>query len=152
MELYPGFALYRGLYELGQYSFNASFLGTKGMQWGNLNDQGNGIKEIFIIMAVEWFVFLVAAYYIDQVKSPGTGIRRSSFFFLDIFRRKSSYSSSRNISNVVNQEPEVSVEGEKADVKQEVSFPYIFHINLVSVITYLSFFLTLLVFVAERKG
>ncbi|KAL9687963.1 hypothetical protein QQ045_032375 [Rhodiola kirilowii] len=116
MELYPGFALYRGLFELGQYSFNASFLGTKGMLWENLNDEGNGMKEVFVIMLLEWIVFLVSAYYIDQVISPGTGIRRSPLYFLETFRGKPS--SSKKLS-VVKQEPKVSIEAEKADVEQE---------------------------------
>ncbi|AES91236.2 ABC transporter A family protein [Medicago truncatula] len=40
MELYPGFALYRGLYEFGQSS---SFGGS--MQWQNLSDSDSGMKE-----------------------------------------------------------------------------------------------------------
>uniref|UniRef100_A0A7N0U007 ABC transporter domain-containing protein n=2 Tax=Kalanchoe fedtschenkoi TaxID=63787 RepID=A0A7N0U007_KALFE len=117
MELYPGFALYRGLFEFGQYAFNGSFMGAKGMTWENLNEQGNGMKEVFLIMSLEWVIFLVSAYYIDQVISPGTGIRRSPLFFLETLRRKTS-SLPKRLSSL-RQESKVSVEAEKADVEQE---------------------------------
>ncbi|KAL2321968.1 hypothetical protein Fmac_026347 [Flemingia macrophylla] len=45
MELYPGFALYRGLYEFGQFSFDASLSENGGMKWQNLSESTNGMKE-----------------------------------------------------------------------------------------------------------
>ncbi|RID58691.1 hypothetical protein BRARA_F01969 [Brassica rapa] len=43
MELYPGFSLYRGLYELSQSAFAADYRGVNGMRW---RDFGDGMKEI----------------------------------------------------------------------------------------------------------
>ncbi|XP_068306130.1 ABC transporter A family member 7-like isoform X2 [Pyrus communis] len=45
LELYPGFSLYRGLYEFAQYSFNGNYMGTDGMRWGDLSDSDNGMAE-----------------------------------------------------------------------------------------------------------
>ncbi|KAK6123284.1 hypothetical protein DH2020_042961 [Rehmannia glutinosa] len=58
MEIYPGFSLYRGLYEFAQYSFNGNYMGTDGMRWKDLNDSNNGMREVLIIIAVEWVVVL----------------------------------------------------------------------------------------------
>ncbi|KAJ6374149.1 hypothetical protein OIU78_029786 [Salix suchowensis] len=45
MELYPGFALYRGLYEFAEYSLSGNSLGTHGMKWGNLSASENGMSD-----------------------------------------------------------------------------------------------------------
>ncbi|GLU12342.1 hypothetical protein SLE2022_290270 [Rubroshorea leprosula] len=86
LELYPGFSLYRGLYEFGQYSFTGNYMGTHGMQWGDLSDSMNGMREVLIIILVEWIVVLLVAYYADQVASSGGG--KSPLFFLQNFRKK----------------------------------------------------------------
>ncbi|XP_073219980.1 ABC transporter A family member 7-like isoform X2 [Cicer arietinum] len=86
MELYPGFALYRGLYEFAQYAVSGSHSGTDGMRWQDLSDSSNGMKEVLIIMSAEWIVVLFVAYYIDQVLSTGTG--KSPLFFLKGFQKK----------------------------------------------------------------
>ncbi|KAF2315949.1 hypothetical protein GH714_040744 [Hevea brasiliensis] len=54
LELYPGFSLYRGLYEFSQYTFTGNAMGTHGMRWGNLSDSKNGMRQVLIIMFVEW--------------------------------------------------------------------------------------------------
>lgn len=54
---------------------------TSGMRWGNLNDSVNGMKDVLAIMAIEWAVLLLLAFYIDQVVTWG----KSPLFFL---RRK----------------------------------------------------------------
>ncbi|KAL3528350.1 hypothetical protein ACH5RR_007672 [Cinchona calisaya] len=54
MELYPGFSLYRGLYEFAQYAFEGDYMGTVGMRWKNLSDRRNGMKEVLIILSIEW--------------------------------------------------------------------------------------------------
>ncbi|CAJ1975258.1 unnamed protein product [Sphenostylis stenocarpa] len=115
MELYPGFALYRGLYEFSQYSFSGDALGTNGMRWGDLSDSTNGMKEVLIIMFVEWLLVLVFAYYIDQVLSSGS--RKSPLFFLKGFQKKP-HSSFRKPS-IQRQKSKVFVEMEKPDVTQE---------------------------------
>ncbi|ESW10198.1 hypothetical protein PHAVU_009G189300 [Phaseolus vulgaris] len=115
MELYPGFALYRGLYEFSQYSFSGDALGTDGMRWSDLNDSANGMKEVLIIMFVEWLLVLFFAYYIDQVLSSGS--RKSPLFFLKGFQ-KESHSSFRKPS-IRRQKSKVFVQMEKPDVAQE---------------------------------
>lgn len=67
MELYPGFALFRGLDELEQFGSHASEFGSHGIGWDNVSDSNNGIREVLIIMLVEWVVFLVALVYWGKV-------------------------------------------------------------------------------------
>ncbi|XP_059641413.1 ABC transporter A family member 7-like [Cornus florida] len=117
MELYPGFSLYRGLYEFATYSFSGNYMGTDGMRWGNLSDGNNGMREIFIIMFVEWLVVLFVAYYLDQVVSSGSGVRRNPLFLLKNFRKKPLSSFSR--PSLQSQGSKVFVEMEKPDVAQE---------------------------------
>lgn len=114
MELYPGFSLYRGLYEFSQASFTGNSLGTHGMRWGDLSNSVNGMKEVLIIMVVEWLVVIFAAYYIDQIVSSGSG--KSPLFFLQKFRKKPP--SLRNPS-LQRQGSKVFVQMEKPDVSQE---------------------------------
>ncbi|RZC16975.1 ABC transporter A family member 7 isoform B [Glycine soja] len=114
MELYPGFALYRGLYEFSQYAFSGDALGTDGMRWSDLSDSTNGMKEVLIIMFVEWLLVLLFAYYIDQVLSSGC---RKSPLFLKRFQKKP-HSSFRKPS-IQRQKSKVFVQIEKPDVTQE---------------------------------
>ncbi|KAF8399433.1 hypothetical protein HHK36_015298 [Tetracentron sinense] len=117
MEIFPGFSLYRGLYEFGQYSFTGNYMGIDGMRWKDLNDSTNGMKEVLIIMFVEWLVVLFVAYYIDQVVALGSGVRRHPLFFLQCFRKKPSSSFRR--PSLKRQGSKVFVKMEKADVSQE---------------------------------
>ena len=52
MELYLGFSLYWGLYEFVQYSFKVNHMGTDGMQWRDLSDSANGMRDVLIIMFI----------------------------------------------------------------------------------------------------
>lgn len=115
MELYPGFSLYRGLYEFAQYSFTGNYMGTHGMRWSDLSDSGNGMKEVLIIMVVEWLVVLFVAYYIDQVTSSVSG--KSPMFLFDRFRKK--HPSSFRRPSLRRQGSKVFVQMEKPDVSQE---------------------------------
>ncbi|XP_058195609.1 ABC transporter A family member 7-like [Rhododendron vialii] len=119
MELYPGFSLYRGLYEFSQYAFSGSTMGTHGMQWGDLSDNNNGMKDALIIMSEEWLVVLSVAYYIDLVISSGSGVGRSPLFFLKNFRKKLLSSSSLRKPSFGLQGPKVLIEMDKPDVAQE---------------------------------
>ncbi|CAF2152411.1 unnamed protein product [Brassica rapa] len=74
LELYPGFSLYRGLYEFSQYASRGN-----GMKWQDLSDSGMG--EVLCIMSIEWFLALIIAFYIDQVFS----IWEAPFLFLEPF-------------------------------------------------------------------
>ncbi|XP_039688859.1 ABC transporter A family member 7 isoform X2 [Medicago truncatula] len=115
MELYPGFSLYRGLYEFAQSAATiSSNSGTGGMLWQDLNDSTNGMKEVLIIMLVEWIVVLFIAYYIDQVLSTGSG--KSPLFFLKRFQKKPP---SFEKLSIQRQGSKVLVQLEKEDVIQE---------------------------------
>ena len=120
MEFYPGFALYRGMYEFAQSSFNGNTWGTHGMRWGDLSDSTNGMKEVLIIMLVEWILVLFVAYYIDQVLSSGSG--KSSLFFLKGFQKKPP--SSFRKPSIQRQGSKVFVQMDKPDVAQEVNITY----------------------------
>lgn len=117
MELYPGFALYRGLYEFSQSSFSGDALGTHGMRWGDLSDSTNGMKEVLVIIFVEWLLVLFLAYYIDQVLSSGSW--KSPPFFLKGFQKKPT--SSFRKPSIQRQGSKVFVMMEKPDVNQEVN-------------------------------
>jgi hypothetical protein len=52
------------------------------MTWSRLSDEGNGLPVVMIIFAVESVVFLLAAWYIEQVFPGGVGVPRHPLFFL----------------------------------------------------------------------
>ncbi|PWA77372.1 ABC2-like protein [Artemisia annua] len=118
MELYPGFSLYAGLYDFSQYAFTGNYMGTDGMRWRDLSDSNNEMRHVLIIMVVEWLMVFFIAYYIDQVVTSGTGVRKSPFFFLEKFKKKSTMSSFRKPS-LQRQGSKVYVQLEKPDVAQE---------------------------------
>ncbi|XP_051123223.1 ABC transporter A family member 7-like isoform X3 [Andrographis paniculata] len=113
MELFPGFALYRGLYEFSQAAFQGSYLRTDGMQWKDLIESDSGMREVIIIIAVEWVVVLAVAYYADQVVSSG----RSPLFFLR--RCQKNLSSSFRKPSLKRQDSKVFIQVDKLDVDKE---------------------------------
>ncbi|XP_031262244.1 ABC transporter A family member 7-like [Pistacia vera] len=115
MELYPGFSLYRGLYEFGQYSFRGHNMGIDGMRWADLADSRNGMREILIIMLIEWLLVLAIAYYIDKIVLSGSA--KGPMFFLQNFKKKPHSSTQRPILG--RQGSKVLVEIDKPDVVQE---------------------------------
>lgn len=121
MELFPGFSLYRGLYEFGQASFIGNYMGTKGMQWGDLSDSTNGMRDVIIIIFCEWLFVLFVSYYMDQALATGSGKNPLSF----LKRRKNPPSSFRKPS-LGRQGSKVFVDMDKPDVIQEV-FVFGFH-------------------------
>ena len=44
---------------------------------------------MFVILVIEWIVFLVLAVYLEQVLASGTGVRRHPLFFLPALKSKS---------------------------------------------------------------
>lgn len=66
MELVPGFALYRGFYELAEYAFAGRQMGKPGMQWRDLNDPINGMKDVLLLMSIEWILLLPVAFLLDH--------------------------------------------------------------------------------------
>ncbi|EFN57407.1 hypothetical protein CHLNCDRAFT_30336 [Chlorella variabilis] len=86
LELVPGWALYRGLYEISQYAFRANTQDNTGITWSSLSDENNGLPAVMVIFAVEAVVFMVLAWYLEQVVDTGVGVRRHPLFFLGRFR------------------------------------------------------------------
>ncbi|VVB04510.1 unnamed protein product [Arabis nemorensis] len=110
MELYPGFSLYRGLYEFSQFAFMGNLRGHDGMKWKDFSD--SAMDEVFYIIIVEWFVALIAAYYIDKVSSSG---KDPLFFLKNPFKK----SPSLRRPSLQRQGSKVFVEMDKPDVTQE---------------------------------
>ncbi|KAG5234066.1 hypothetical protein OIU76_000668 [Salix suchowensis] len=115
MELYPGFALYRGLYEFAEYALQGNSMGTDGMKWGNLSDSENGMSDVMIIMLLEWLAVLCIAYYVDQIFASGSG--KNPKYLLQKFRKKRPSSFRR--PSLGRQGSKVFVDMDKPDVMQE---------------------------------
>ncbi|CAB41859.1 ABC transporter-like protein [Arabidopsis thaliana] len=112
MELYPGFSLYRGLYEFSQYAFKRNLNGSGGMKWKDFND--SAMEEIFYIIIVEWFVALIAAYYTDKISSSGI----DPFFFL---KNQNPFKKSPSPYGLQRQVSAIAIEMEKLDVAHEMT-------------------------------
>jgi len=111
MELYPGFSLYRGLYEFSQYALKRQLNGSDGMKWKYFSD--SAMDEVFYIIIIEWFLALIAAYYMDRVSSSA----KDPFLFLKNLIKKSPSPQRHSLQRLGSS---VSVEMEKLDVVEEV--------------------------------
>ena len=118
LEIIPEFSLYRGLYELGQYAARASETGGSGMRWSDLNDHTNGMRDVLIIIILEWLVLLPVAYYLDHAASVG---HNSSLLSVIKCLLKKDRTWRRVTVNRVP-DSEIQVEMEKADIINEVIF------------------------------
>ncbi|KAL1210263.1 ABC transporter A family member 7 [Cardamine amara subsp. amara] len=110
MELYPGFSLYRGLYEFSQFAFRGNLRGEDGMRWKDFSD--SAMDDVFYIIIVEWFLALIAAYYIDKISSSGKDVL---FFLKNPFKKTPPL----RRPSLQRQGSKVTVEMEKTDVTQE---------------------------------
>ncbi|KAL6644337.1 hypothetical protein ACP70R_015945 [Stipagrostis hirtigluma subsp. patula] len=79
MELVPGFSLYQGIYDFAAYAVAGHNMRKPGMQWVDLNNPMNRMKDVLIIMSIEWIILLPAAFLLDS--SPAW-LPRSLFAFL----------------------------------------------------------------------
>lgn len=88
------------------------------MRWSDLNDHTNGMRDVLIIVILEWLFLLPIAYYFDHAASVG---QTSSP--LSIIKRllKKDHASRRITVNEIADE-DVHVEMEKLDIITEVSF------------------------------
>ncbi|CAN8254913.1 unnamed protein product [Cochlearia groenlandica] len=111
MELYPGFSFYRGLLEFSQFAFRGNLRGTDGIKWKDFSE--SAMDEIFYIIIIEWFIALIAAYYIDKISSSG---KDPLFFLTNPFKKKNG---SLRRPSLQRQGSKVIVEMEKPDVTQE---------------------------------
>ncbi|KAI3841640.1 hypothetical protein MKX03_027501 [Papaver bracteatum] len=118
LEMFPPFALYRGNYEFQEYTQRERYLGyAVKMSWNDINDGENGMRRVLILMAIEWFVMLIVAYYLDQVISLGNGVRKHPLFFLKNLSKK--LSASNQQLAIQTQQLNFRDESEKPDVSQE---------------------------------
>ncbi|KAL6660902.1 hypothetical protein ACP70R_000286 [Stipagrostis hirtigluma subsp. patula] len=116
MEIIPGFSLYRGLYEFGQYASAANAMGINGMKWADLDDPFHGMRNVLIIMTVEWAILLPLAFYMHQVSSLGGGARQNPWFILRCFKKRALSLRRRSFGR---QGSKVVVEMENPDAAQE---------------------------------
>lgn len=126
VEWVPAWSLYRGLYEMGAYAFLGVYTNTKGLQWKDLSDSGNGMLATWGIFLVEAVVFMLLGWYLEQVLSSGNGIRRHPLFFLDwAWRKKGDVTLSQRELEMVEGDAAAGHSavnmnhGELADVKAE---------------------------------
>ena len=68
----------RGMWELAEYGARAVAIGpsTPGIRFSDIR----GMGAVWIIFAVEWVVFMVAAWYLEQVISDAIGVRKHWLF------------------------------------------------------------------------
>jgi len=115
LEIIPAFSLYRGLYELSQYAIRASETGNPGMRWSDLSDRTNGMRNVLIIIVVEWLVLLPVAYYLDH--AAAVGHRSSPLSVIKRLLRKNRSWKMRAVNEVADND--VHVEMEKLDIIKE---------------------------------
>ena len=72
IELIPGFALYRGMYELASYAQLASYKRSTGLTFPKLSDPGNGMVTIWIILLVEWMIMIALTLLAERVRFKST--------------------------------------------------------------------------------
>ncbi|GMQ10523.1 hypothetical protein CsSME_00053489 [Camellia sinensis var. sinensis] len=104
MELYPGLALYRMLYEFSEYALQGSDTNAGGMKWKDLNDSTNGMKELLI------------DNHDYQVISSGSSVRKSPLFLLRKFQGQPSSSGKTSLISDGSRDFD---QAEKADVARE---------------------------------
>ncbi|VAI89560.1 unnamed protein product [Triticum turgidum subsp. durum] len=115
LEIIPAFSLYRGLCGLSQYAIRASETGNPGMRWSDLNDHTNGMRDVMIIIIVEWLVLLPVAYYFDYAASVGNSSGLLSIIKC-LLRKNTTW---RRIAVNEVADNDVHVEMEKLDIIKE---------------------------------
>jgi len=130
MEIVPGFSLYRGLYELGQYAFSGSSMGATGMTWRSMKDPLNGMRDVLTIMSVEWALLLILAFYLDQASLLGDSVTKNPFSCFRCLQKK--HAPSLHEPSFSQQDSKVALNMEKSDVALEVGYFLYFAISYTS--------------------
>ena len=94
------------------------------MRWSDLNDHTNGMRDVLIIIILEWMVFLPIAFYFDHAASVGH--TSSPLSTIKRFLKKDR--TSRRITFNEIADKDVHVEMEKLDIITEVSFLFCSHL------------------------
>lgn len=69
------------MWELAEYGKRAvDTPGYPGLRFQDINRNGTGMGAVWLIFVIEWGVFMVLAWYLEQVLSSGTGIRKHWLF------------------------------------------------------------------------
>jgi len=58
------------------------------MQWNNLKDTKNGLSDVFVILFIEWMIFMILTIYLDIVAASESGINKHPLFFLQFFFKR----------------------------------------------------------------
>ncbi len=53
--------------QISWYAYRGAYQSLPGLGWGDLSDDRNGMPAVFLIFFVETIVFLLAAWYFEQV-------------------------------------------------------------------------------------
>ena len=81
----PVWSFYRAWVEFVEYSQQAAFRGTPGLQWADLStDPRCGMGTVMVVLVLEWPVFLAIAAYLDAVLDTGHGLPKHPLFFLGL--------------------------------------------------------------------
>lgn len=118
MELLPAFSLYRVVYEFSQSILVGRYSASSGVQWVDLSDPTNGLAGVLTIMILEWFLFLLSAFYLDRFGSLKNGIRRLALLVRSWINEKRFQAAQQQ--NTQLQEFRASIEVERGDVIKEV--------------------------------
>jgi len=88
------------------------------MRWSDLNDHTNGMRDVLIIIILEWLVLLPVAYYFDHASSVGH--RSSLLSIIKHLLKKDPTSRRKTVNDIADKD--VHIEMEKLDIIKEVSF------------------------------
>ena len=100
--LNPNIALSLGLQVIGHYETQGMLTGAnlyektrtftaQGLQWSNINtpsspDDKLTMIQLFVFLALDGFLFLLIALYVEQINPAGEGISQKPWFFLLVRR------------------------------------------------------------------
>jgi hypothetical protein len=94
-------------------------MASSGIQWIDVSDPINGLAGVLTIMILEWFLFLVSAFYLDHFGSLRNGIRKAAVLVRT--RIDGNRFQGAQQQNTQLQEFRASVEMERTDVIKEVT-------------------------------
>ncbi|KAF0936072.1 hypothetical protein E2562_038568 [Oryza meyeriana var. granulata] len=116
LEFFPAFSLYRVIHEFAQSALLENYMNSYGMNWIDLNDPKNRMRVVLTIMVLEWFLFLLLAFYLDQFGSFQNGIRKAAVLFHSHIDKNRCQATQQTIQL---QEFKASADNEKTDVIKE---------------------------------
>lgn len=88
------------------------------MRWSDLNDHTNGMRDVLIIIIIEWLVLLPVAYYFDHASSVGH--KSSPLSIIKNLLKKDPTWRRITVNDIADKD--VKIEMVKLDIIKEVSF------------------------------